>query len=236
MKNNLIINFDIDVDVKILLNNNIIGESGYKDIFKTTIEEDGLLTIKHGRKKANIRVLKEQINNIYITYTTEGQIKATFIEMEENNKEKEDIPKANINHNTTNEKDLEALSGAMGCIVGAIIFGLVFFFFVIDPLSNDSNSGCDTSDCSWAEQKALEDVPELGLAFSTVKSNELKCNAESITDDEIILVKCTTTHEELLDFYGSSTIWYGYLESASGHSYFRAAHADKNEVLSRLRK
>ena len=239
MKNNLIINFDIDVDVKILLNNNIIGESGYKDIFKTTIEEDGLLTIKHGRKKANIRVLKEQINNIYITYTTEGQIKATFIEMEENNKEKEDIPKANINHNNnnaTNEKDLEALSGAMGCIVGAIIFGLVFFFFVIDPLSNDSNSGCDTSDCSWAEQKALEDVPELGLAFSTVKSNELKCNAESITDDEIILVKCTTTHEELLNFYGSSTIWYGYLESASGHSYFRAAHADKNEVLSRLRK
>lgn len=239
MKNNLIINFDIDIDVKILLNNNIIGESGYKDIFKTTIEEDGLLTIKHGRKKANIRVLKEQINNIYITYTTEGQIKATFIEMEENNKEKEDIPKANINHNNnnaTNEKDLEALSGAMGCIVGAIIFGLVFFFFVIDPLSNDSNSGCDTSDCSWAEQKALEDVPELGLAFSTVKSNELKCNAESITDDEIILVKCTTTHEELLDFYGSSTIWYGYLESASGHSYFRAAHADKNEVLSRLRK
>ena len=239
MKNNLIINFDIDIDVKILLNNNIIGESGYKDIFKTTIEEDGLLTIKHGRKKANIRVLKEQINNIYITYTTEGQIKATFIEMEENNKEKEDIPKANINHNNnnaTNEKDLEALSGAMGCIVGAIIFGLVFFFFVIDPLSNDSNSGCDTSDCSWAEQKALEDVPELGLAFSTVKSNELKCNAESITDDEIILVKCTTTHEELLNFYGSSTIWYGYLESASGHSYFRAAHADKNEVLSRLRK
>ena len=239
MKNNLIMKFDIDVDVKILLNNNIIGESGYKDIFKTTIEEDGLLTIKHGRKKANIRVLKEQINNIYITYTTEGQIKATFIEMEENNKEKEDIPKANINHNNnnaTNEKDLEALSGAIGCIVGAIIFGLVFFFFVIDPLSNDSNSGCDTSDCSWAEQKALEDVPELGLAFSTVKSNELKCNAESITDDEIILVKCTTTHEELLDFYGSSTIWYGYLESASGHSYFRAAHADKNEVLSRLRK
>ena len=239
MKNNLIINFDIDIDVKILLNNNIIGESGYKDIFKTTIEEDGLLTIKHGRKKANIRVLKEQINNIYITYTTEGQIKATFIEMEENNKEKEDIPKANINHNNnnaTNEKDLEALSGTMGCIVGAIIFGLVFFFFVIDPLSNDSNSGCDTSDCSWAEQKALEDVPELGLAFSTVKSNELKCNAESITDDEIILVKCTTTHEELLDFYGSSTIWYGYLESASGHSYFRAAHADKNEVLSRLRR
>ena len=69
MKNNLIMKFDIDVDVKILLNNNIIGESGYKDIFKTTIEEDGLLTIKHGRKKANIRVLKEQINNIYITNT-----------------------------------------------------------------------------------------------------------------------------------------------------------------------
>ena len=64
MKDNLIIKFDIDIDVKILLNDNIIGESGYKDTFKTTIEEDGLLTVKHGRKKANIRVLKEQINKI----------------------------------------------------------------------------------------------------------------------------------------------------------------------------
>ena len=46
MKNNLIIKFDIDINVKILLNNNVIGESGYKDTFKTTLEEDGLLTIK----------------------------------------------------------------------------------------------------------------------------------------------------------------------------------------------
>lgn len=240
MKNNLIMKFDIDVDVKILLNNNIIGESGYKDIFKTTVEEDGLLTIKHGRKKANIRVLKEQINNIYITYSTGGQLKATFIDNDSlDNKEKEIISKEIVNHNdnnATSEKDFNSLGRTIGCIGGAIILGLVFLFFVVDPLSSDSNSGCDSSDCSWAEQKALEDVPELGLAFSTVKSNELKCNAESITDDEIILVKCTTTHEELLDFYGSSTIWYGYLESASGHSYFRAAHADKNEVLSRLRK
>ena len=129
MKNNLIIKFDIDVDVKILLNNNIIGESGYKDIFKTTVEEDGLLTIKHGRKKANIRVLKEQINNIYITYSTGGQLKATFIDNDSlDNKEKEIISKEIVNHNdnnVTSEKDFNSLGRTIGClmyIIGTILF------------------------------------------------------------------------------------------------------------------
>ncbi len=129
MKNNLIIKFDIDVDVKILLNNNIIGESGYKDIFKTTVEEDGLLTIKHGRKKANIRVLKEQINNIYITYSTGGQLKATFIDNDSlDNKEKEIISKEIVNHNdnnVTSEKDYNSLGRTIGClmyIIGTILF------------------------------------------------------------------------------------------------------------------
>ena len=132
MKNNLIIKFDIDIDVKILLNNNIIGESGYKDSFKTTIEEEGLLTIKHGRKKANIRVLKEQINNIYVTYSTGGQLKATFIDNDsldndENNKEKENISKEIVNHNNiaTSEKDFNSLGRTIGClmyIIGAILF------------------------------------------------------------------------------------------------------------------
>ena len=129
MKNNLIIKFDIDIAVKILFNNNIIGESGYKDIFKTTVEEDGLLTIKHGRKKANIRVLKEQINNIYITYSTGGQLKATFIDNDSlDNKTKEIISKEIVNHNNNNatsEKNFKSSGRAIGClmyIIGAILF------------------------------------------------------------------------------------------------------------------
>lgn len=244
MKDNLIIKFDIDIDVKILLNDNIIGESGYKDTFKTTIEEDGLLTVKHGRKKANIRVLKEQINNISITYSADGQLKATFVSNnsldkkennKENNKEKENISEANniIDNNVTGEKSNESAIEIVSGLAAVIIVGLLICFFILPYFFNND---CDSRQCRFAEQKALEDVPELGFAFSTVKSNELKCKTDSITDDEIVLVKCTTTNEELLDYYGSSTIWYGYLESASGSSYFRWADPIQSNVLSKLRQ
>lgn len=232
MKDNLIIKFDIDIDVKILLNDNIIGESGYKDTFKTTIEEDGLLTIKHGRKKANIRVLKEQINNISITYATDGQIKATFVSDDSlDNKEKENISEGN--NNVSSEKSNESETKEETSIISVIIFCAVMWFCVIPYFFNDD---CNSRQCRFAEEKALEDVPELGFVFSTVKSNELECKTDSITDDEIVLVKCTTTNEELLDYYGSSTIWYGYLESASGSSYFRWADPIQSNVLSKLRQ
>ena len=107
------------------------------------------------------------------------------------------------------------------------------WFCVIPYFFNDD---CNSRQCRFAEEKALEDVPELGFVFSTVKSNELECKTDSITDDEIVLVKCTTTNEELLDYYGSSTIWYGYLESAGGSSYFRWADPIQSNVLSKLRQ
>jgi len=80
MKNNLIIDFDLDYDVKISLNNNLIGTSGYKDTFSYTIEEDGLLTFKHKTQKASIRVYKDKPNKIKVQYSTTGQLKATFLD------------------------------------------------------------------------------------------------------------------------------------------------------------
>lgn len=237
MKNNLIIKFDIDINVKILLNNNVIGESGYKDTFKTTLEEDGLLTIKHGTKKANIRVSKDQINNISVTYSTSGQLKATFVSntsavKNETNKEETIVEENNtVDKNVTNEMPNQNV----GVIVTVIICIICVGYFVLPNLFS-SSSGCDSGQCYMAEQVALQDIPELGHTWYTVKSNELNCNANSITDDEIVLVKCTTTNEELLDYYGSSTIWYGYLESADGYSYFRWADANQSTVLSKLRQ
>ena len=138
MKNNLIIKFDIDVDVKILLDNDIIGESGYKDTFKTTIEKDGLLTIKHGMKKANIRVSKEKLNNICVTYSTSGQLKATFIVDASSSKKEEEKSKENPTNNiSVNDTSMNAeVQNDNNVVVGiitfvvlvAIIWGSISFF------------------------------------------------------------------------------------------------------------
>lgn len=81
----------------------------------------------------------------------------------------------------------------------------------------------------------MTDIPELAIVFETVKSNELECNPNSTTDDGIVLVKCTTTHSKIIDYYNSSTIWYGWISYADGSSYFRYASANKDTVLEKLR-
>lgn len=126
-------------------------------------------------------------------------------------------------------------SGAVIIFIITILSSLYFGANIF--LDNSSNGGgnCNTSQCGLAEQYALEDIPELALVWETVKSNELKCNADSITTDDIILVKCTTTHSEIIDYYGSSTIWYGWISSADGSSYFRYADTNKDTVLKKLR-
>lgn len=140
MKDNLIITFDIDIDVKILLNNNVIGESGYKDTFKTKLEEDGLLTIKHGMKKANIRVSKKQINNISVTYSTNGQLKATFVGATSSNKKVTDKNENNtVDRNVTfenkddkdNKNEVTVSSKSQGSALGTIMIIIGIFLMVV---------------------------------------------------------------------------------------------------------
>ena len=68
---------------------------------------------------------------------------------------------------------------------------------------------------------ALREIPESILTFDDVMSNELKCEAKEKTDDEIILVQCTTTNKDVIDHYDSETIWYGYQETADGRSHYK---------------
>ena len=98
-------------------------------------------------------------------------------------------------------------------------------------------SGCggmNGVDKSWAEQMALKDISK--DTIKTPTSAELKCTAKSKEKDDIILVKCTTSHEELKKLYKSETIWYGYLETADGKSYYHYMDNDKDKVLEMLRK
>ena len=100
-------------------------------------------------------------------------------------------------------------------------------------------TGCDNENeiaevDKWnSEEAALEYISE--QAFDTPTKSELSCIANSQEDDGIILVECTTTHDELINYYGSETIWFGYLESADADSYYRYADSDKDVVLDMLR-
>ncbi len=232
MKDNLIITFNINTDVKILLNDELIGESGYKDIFKMTLEEDGLLTIKHGMKKVNIRVSKKQINNISVTYSTTGQLKATFMNNTSSdnnvNVESQDDKKSQNETTIISNQNQNTSSYIIGIIIILVVsFGPVIYF--------NAKNNTTIKYASLAETQALKDIPDDAYYFGTLKSNEISCNAISETNDGIILVKCTTNNSEIIRHYGSATIWYGYLLSADGTSYWHYSSSNRETVLSKLR-
>ena len=171
MENNLTIKFDIDIDVKIYLNHNIIGTSGYKDTFASTIKEDGLLTIKHGMKKANIRVSKEKMNNIAVTYSTSGQLKATFVsstsEKKENNKEEEHLTKekdniTSSNIPTPNVNQTHNNNGVITTVIIVIVVICGYVFLNFDSLFGSSNNNDDSSDSQvTGEQEAVQQIETL---------------------------------------------------------------------------
>lgn len=130
----------------------------------------------------------------------------------------------------------DANNNVGGTIVARLIFSIIVFIFSISIFQMFKPSNRSIENGSTAENYALDDIPEIAITFSTVRSNELKCEADSMTDDEIVLVKCTTTNDELIDYYESSTIWYGWQSSADGNTYLRWADKDKSEVLSHIRK
>lgn len=127
------------------------------------------------------------------------------------------------------------------CIVAAlIVIGVISIMGDLGGNSENENGdrSCgDSYDCRKAVNYALREVPDVStMLFDDVKSNELKCVGNSITSDEIILVKCTTNHQALIEYYGSSTIWYGYIETADGMYHYQAKDKDKDVVLEKLRK
>lgn len=101
-------------------------------------------------------------------------------------------------------------------------------------LSLTGCNGVSDAEGSWAEKKALEKISE--KAFDTPKSSELECKAKSKESDGIILVECTTSHEQLIEYYEAKTIWFGYLESADGKSYYYYSDKSKDKVLEMIRK
>ena len=71
------------------------------------------------------------------------------------------------------------------------------------------------------------------LAGDYLSPSEISCKYNS-TSGDIIIVKCTTTNDLLIDSFDSNTIWFGYLPSASGSNYRYSVGIDKDEVISEL--
>ena len=60
-------------------------------------------------------------------------------------------------------------------------------------------------------------------------------NENYLINDAFVLRLPRKDHDELINYYDSETIWFGYLESADGDSYYRYADSDKDVVLDILR-
>ncbi len=134
---------------------------------------------------------------------------------------------SNQDENSSDKPDiLKVISGIISIIVLIIIF------------VNMCSNGGRIEGGYEAERYALQEIPKsvLTLAFEPdVTSNELKCKAKEKTDDEIILVKCTTTNKHIIDYYESETIWYAYQETADGMSHYRSINPDKDTALKNIR-
>ena len=131
------------------------------------------------------------------------------------------------------------IGGIIGIIIITFLCVLMFLSELISNDNTDSDSdsdSCTTLYCRMAEDYALEDIPEMALVWDTVKINELICKAEVLTADQIALVRCNTSNSEIIKYFGSSEIWYGYIEAADGTSYFRYADSDQAVVLEKLRQ
>lgn len=142
------------------------------------------------------------------------------VETEENN--------TNSNSNTPNNQPVGNINGmkifAFVILMIGIIFVFVIVFFDSDPF------GDRAGDAEYAKDKALE-----YLEGPDTTTSQLQCEPKELIGD-LILVKCETTDEFLIKYYGSSTLWYGYLESAGGSKYKQYGSGNREEVINHFNK
>lgn len=140
-------------------------------------------------------------------------------------------PKENLTQNTSSENQNNTGGNNILKTISAIISAIVLVIIGFNFFGGGSIEGADD-----AVFYALREIPASILTFDEVMSNELKCEAKEKTDDEIILVKCTTTNQDVIDHYDSETIWYGYQETADGRSHYRSINKSKDKVLENMRE
>ncbi len=194
---------------------NVILKNGKSDVFNIS------------DKKLRLEII-DYINNQLTNVKVNNQIENSDINTKNTKVETTNVEKNNERENTSNDKQ----NNNVAKIIGAIVSIIIFIVIIGNVFGTDTTiEGGDD-----AVFYALREIPESILTFDDVMSNELKCEAKEKTDDEIILVQCTTTNQDVIDHYDSETIWYGYQETADGRSHYRSINKSKDTVLKNMRK
>lgn len=217
-------NYDYAENEKLIIKRKHNSDIVIEVSFDTTL----INTLKEIVKKENSESQSKKYTND--DTPVDKTIEEKRVENVSKEKQVNSTDEVNVNYNQNDSNESNPLK-----TISAIISIIVLVIIVINFFGN----GGHIEGAYLAEQSALEEIPEsvLTLAFEhAVTSNELKCNAKEKTDDEIILVKCTTTNEHIIDYYKSETIWYAYQETADGSYHYRAINPDKNKALESIRK
>lgn len=217
-----------DESFSINTENNFIKLS-YADIKSYSYDE---------KKKKLIIQEKDLKVTLFVDYEKELFDRLAKIERKEStpksNNENVDTNNKNTNTNV-NQSNENNSTGAFEIIGTLVIIGIIVVI-VIRAFNGGSSGNKNIENGYLAKQHALEDVAEDSFYLGTPKSNQLSCEAKERTNDDIVLVLCSTTIEEIKEHYGgASSFWYGYLESADGNSYWHYSSSSKDKVLSELR-
>ena len=251
MKNNLIIDFNIDYDVKIYLDKELLGESGYKDTFVETIDKDGLLVVKHGTKKASIRVYGNKKNYVQISYSTTGQLKATFkggVKEEKETKkveEKEETVVKPIVTSTPQQQDTGSTIGAVVVLV-LIVFGVIWlingnpFGGSSSSSSSNSSSGSKTdpmdeaiSQIQMLIRKAPEKYIYLYNTYTIGSIISADCHSSENTTDGNgrYLLRCRYSYHPkngagstMLDRQNTGGVYAAYIDNGDGTFKYKFGH------------
>ena len=135
-----------------------------------------------------------------------------------------------------NEEKSQSERLGVGGVIGIILLlfamvaaiyniGSFFISLISDGISSDISGLSTDSTIMYeagsylAEDYALEDIPEDASVWMTLKASELACESIGVVDKVIVVVECTTNHDDLIEYYGGSTIYYAFQRSADKKIY-----------------
>lgn len=246
-----------DDSFSITTNDNSIIKIPYTDIkdYEYTNDEELIIKRKHnsdivievGFDTTLINTLKEAVeSNNKSKPTMQEEIKKENASRQI--KENVDKNTSNVNessHITTTSINNQKTNG--GAIVGAVlvICALIYGVYSIgssifggsessDGLSKDRSIWVDAGYYS-AESSAKKDIPEDAYVWTTLKASELTCETIGVSNKTIVVVKCTTTNDKVIEHYGASTIYYAYQQSADGSRYWHYASKDRDEAIQKVK-
>ena len=210
------------------------------------------ITLKSGKtdvfnisdKKLRLEII-DYINSQLTDAKLDNQVKNDNTNTNKENVE-QNTSNENQNNFTNNQKTGFGTNLGIFLVLCAFVYGIYSIgssFFGGESFGTGSDTKVLSTDRSvWfdagyvhAESNAKKDIPEDAYVWSTLKASELTCETIGVSDKVVVVVKCSTTNDEVIKHYGSSTIYYGFQESADGTKYWHYASKDRDEAIQKVK-